>query len=99
MGEGRTFTWHGAGTPKHTNADSARDKVHREDLQQQLATAKEFTFLEEDDVKSLDIERGGEAISRVVFYFMPGERDRRYRFFLNDKGEVADFSSEQVDAG
>ena len=45
------------------------------------------------------VERRGEKISRVVFYFMPGERDRRYRFFLNDKGEVADFSSEQVDAG
>jgi hypothetical protein len=42
-------------------------------------------------------ERRGEAISTVVFYFMPGERDRRYRFFLNGKGEVADFSSEPVD--
>jgi len=33
----------------------------------------------------------------VVFYSMPGERDRRYRFFLNDQGEVADFSAEMVD--
>jgi hypothetical protein len=33
----------------------------------------------------------------VVFYSMPGERDRRYRFLLNDQGEVADFSTEMVD--
>ena len=26
-----------------------------------------------------------------------GERDYRYRFFLNDKGEVADFSAEATD--
>ena len=84
---------------RSTNAGTAREKAGREDLQQQLATAKGFTFLAEDNVFGNGVERRGEKISRVVFYFMPGERDRRYRFFLNDKGEVADFSSEQVDAG
>lgn len=50
-----------------------------------------------DDVKARGIELRGQTISAVVFCFMPGERDLRYRFFLNDKGEVADFSSEMVD--
>ena len=84
---------------RSTNAGTVREKAGREELQQQLATAKGFTFLAEDDVNGRGIERRGERISRVVFYVMSGERDRRYRFFLNDQGEVADFSSEQVDAG
>jgi len=82
---------------RSTSAGTAREKAGREELQAQLATATGFTFLAEDDVEGRGIERRGETISRVVFNFMPGEHDRRYRFFLNDKGEVADFSSERVD--
>jgi hypothetical protein len=66
-------------------------------LQQQLATATGFTFLAEDDVVGHGIERRGETISRVVFHFMPGEHARRYRFFLNGRGEVADFAAERFD--
>jgi len=83
---------------RSANAGTAREQAGREDLQKQLATATGFTFLAADDLEGRGIERRGETISRVVFYFMPGEHDRRYRFFLNDKGEVADFSSELVDA-
>jgi CubicO group peptidase (beta-lactamase class C family) len=82
---------------RSTNAGTAREQAGREDLQKQLAAATGFMFLAADDLKGRGIERRGETISRVVFYFMPGEYDRRYRFFLNDKGEVADFSSEVVD--
>jgi len=82
---------------RSTNAGTAREKSGREYLQKQLAKATNFAFLAEDDVKDRGIERRGETISTVVFYFMLGERDRRYRFFLNVKGEVADFSSEPVD--
>jgi hypothetical protein len=82
---------------RSTNAGTAGEQAGREDLQQQLTTATGFTFLAADDVEGRGIERRGETITRVVFYFMPGERDRRFRFFLNDKGEVADFSSELVD--
>jgi hypothetical protein len=82
---------------RSTSVDTAREKASREDLQAQLATAKGFGFLAEDDVEGRGINRRGETISRVVFHFMPGERDRRYRFFLNDKGEVADLSSDPVD--
>jgi CubicO group peptidase (beta-lactamase class C family) len=82
---------------RSTSADTAREQAGREDLQSQLAMAREFTFLAEDDVKSLGIERRGETINHVAFYLMSGERDRRYRFFLNDQGEVADFSAEMVD--
>lgn len=79
------------------NAGTTREKAGRERVQQQLAAATGFTFLAEDDVKERGLELRSETIARVVFYFMPGEHDRRYRFFLNDKGEVADFSSELVD--
>ena len=83
---------------RSTNAGTAREKAGREDLRDQLGTATGFTFLAEDDVTGRGIEHRGETISHVVFYFMHGEQDRRYRFLLNDKGEVADFSSELVDA-
>ena len=82
---------------RSTNAGTAREKAGREQLQKQLATATGFTFLAEDDMKGLGIERRGEAISKIVFCYVPGERDRRYRFFLNAKNEVADFSSDAVD--
>jgi hypothetical protein len=82
---------------RHSNVGTAREKAGREDLQKQLATATGFKFLAADDVKSRGIERRGETISRVVFYLMPGERDLRFRFFLNDMGEVVEFSSESVD--
>ena len=82
---------------RSTNAGTAREKASREDLQKQLATATDFRFLAADDVKGRGIELRGETISTVVFYFMPGERDSRYRFFLNDKGEVADFTTAAVD--
>ena len=82
---------------RSTNAGTAREKAGREYLQKQLATATGFAFLAEDDVKGRGVERRGEAIRTVVFYFMPGERDRRYRFFLDDKGDVADFSAEPID--
>jgi len=76
---------------------TARAVAGREDLQQQLAQSRGFTFLAEDDERGQGLELRGEKISRVAFYFMPGERDRRFRFFLNDAGEVAEFSSEPVD--
>jgi CubicO group peptidase (beta-lactamase class C family) len=88
-----------AGAPGHRGCRprGARAKAGREDLQNQLATATGFTFLAEDDEKGRGLELRGEPISSVAFCFMPGQRDRRYRFFLNDNGEVADFSSEIVD--
>jgi CubicO group peptidase (beta-lactamase class C family) len=76
---------------------TARAVAGREELQQQLAQSRGFTFLAEDDERERGLELRGEKISRVVFYFMPGERDHRFRFFLNDAGEVAEFSSEPVD--
>ena len=82
---------------RSANAGTAREKASREHTQKQLATATGFTFLAADDVKDRGIELRGETISTVVFYFMPGEHDARYRFFLNDKGQVADFASDSVD--
>ncbi|MGB7904913.1 MAG: serine hydrolase domain-containing protein, partial [Steroidobacteraceae bacterium] len=82
---------------RSTNAGTAREKASRESTQKQLATATGFRFLAEDDVKGRGIELRGETIRTVVFYFMPGERDNRYRFFLNDKGQVADFAADSAD--
>jgi CubicO group peptidase (beta-lactamase class C family) len=82
---------------RSTASGTARDKAGRDYLQQQLTASTGFVFLAADDVQGRGIERRGEAIDTVVFYFMPGERDRRYRFFLNAEDEVADFSSEPVD--
>jgi CubicO group peptidase (beta-lactamase class C family) len=82
---------------RSANAGTVREQAGREDLQQQLATATGFAFQAEDDVSGRGIERRGETVSRVVYYRMSGERERRYRFFLNDQGEVADFSAEMVD--
>jgi CubicO group peptidase (beta-lactamase class C family) len=82
---------------RSANAGTVREQAGREDLQQQLATATGFAFQADDDVSGRGIERRGETISRVVYYRMSGERERRYRFFLNDQGEVADFSAEMVD--
>ena len=80
-----------------TNAGTAREKSSREYTQKQLAAAKGFTYLAEDDVRGRGIEQRGEKIDTIVYYAMPGETDSRYRFFLNRKGEVADFSSDAVD--
>ena len=80
-----------------TNAGTVREKAQREGVKTQLEKATGFSFLAQDDVKARGLERRGEAISRIVYCALRGERDRRYRFFLNDTGEVADFSSEPVD--
>jgi CubicO group peptidase (beta-lactamase class C family) len=82
---------------RSTDAGTPSEKASREDLQKQLAAATGFRFLAADDIKGRGIERRGETISTVVFCFMPGERDVRYRFFLNDRGEVADFAADSVD--
>ena len=80
-----------------THAGTAREKAQREGVQKQLEKATGFAFLAQDDVKARGLERRGDAISSVVYCVLRSERDRRYRFFLNDQGEVADFSSEPVD--
>jgi hypothetical protein len=78
-------------------AGTARDKAGRDDLQTQLAAATGFVFIAGDDVRGRGVERRGETIDTIVYYALPGEHERRYRFFLNGKGEVADFTSETVD--
>ncbi len=80
-----------------TNAGTAREKAQREGVRKQLEKATGFAFLAKDEVKGRGLERRGEAISTVVYCVLRGERDRRYRFFLNEKGEVADAVSEPVD--
>jgi len=65
--------------------------------QKQLPTSTAPRFLAEDDVRGRGIERRGQAIDTIVFYFMPGATDSRYRFFLNRKAEVADFAADSVD--
>jgi CubicO group peptidase (beta-lactamase class C family) len=81
-----------------TNAGTAREKRSRETVGKQLAAAKELAFLAKDDVSGRGLERRGDTVAAVAYYGLRGgERDYRYRFFLNTKGEVADFSAEAVD--
>jgi CubicO group peptidase (beta-lactamase class C family) len=80
-----------------TNAGTAREKAQRDGVKKQLDKATGFAFLAQDDVKARGLERRGEAIGTIVYCALRGERDRRYRFFLNGSGEIADFSSEPVD--
>jgi hypothetical protein len=83
---------------RSTNAGTAREKFARERTAKQLGAAKEFVFLAADDLKGRGLERRGEAVATVVHCALRGgERDYRYRFFLNGNGEVADFSSEATD--
>ena len=82
---------------RSTNAGTAREKAQREGVRKLLEKATGFVFLATDDVKTRGVERRGEAISSIVYCALRGERDWRYRFALNDKGEVADFSAEPVD--
>jgi hypothetical protein len=79
------------------SAGTARNKASRERVGTELAKATAFAFLAEDDERGRGVERLGEAIITTVYCSLTGERDRRYRFFLNEKGEVASFSSEPVD--
>jgi CubicO group peptidase (beta-lactamase class C family) len=96
----------GAGKPsphmarglRAANAGTAREKFARERTKKQLGEAKEFVFLAADDVAGRGLERRGEAVAVVAHYALRGgERDFRFRFFLNAQGEVADFAGEAVD--
>ncbi len=81
-----------------TKAGTAREKRSRETVGKQLAAAKGFAFLAMDDLAGRGLERRGDTVAAVAYYGLGGgERDYRYRFFLNAKGEVADFSAEAVD--
>jgi CubicO group peptidase (beta-lactamase class C family) len=77
--------------------DPARTARLRESVQPPLAAGQHLTFLAEDDVRDRGIERRGERIRSIAFYAVPGERDQRHRFFLSDRGEVADHQVEYVD--
>jgi CubicO group peptidase (beta-lactamase class C family) len=81
-----------------THAGTAREKSSRDSVGKQLEQATAFVYLATDDVNGRGLERRGEPMRSIVYCGLRGgERERRYRFFLNDKGEVSDFSSEPVD--
>ena len=77
---------------------TSRDKSAREAVAKGLSQAKAFVYLGEDDVSTRGLERRGESLRTVVYYAVRGgERDYRYRFFLNERGQVTDFAAEAVD--
>jgi CubicO group peptidase (beta-lactamase class C family) len=81
-----------------TRTGTAREKASRERVGKELKEAKELVYLGADDVGRRGLERRGEAVSTIVYSALRGgEAVRRYRFLLNDRGEVLDFSSEAVD--
>ncbi len=79
-------------------ANSTREQRGRETTAKNLAEAESFTFLGEDDLSGRGLERRGEPLRAVVYCALRRkEGDRRYRFFLNEEGQVTDFDSETVD--
>jgi hypothetical protein len=81
-----------------SQAKSARENRRRETTAKHLAEARELAYLAEDDFSGRGLERRGEPLRTVVYCALRGkEGDRRYRFFLNEQGQVTDFDSETVD--
>jgi hypothetical protein len=94
--QGRATTRLGRGLLLETK--TAREKRQREGTAKALAKAKEQTYIGEDDLSGRGLERRGEPLETVVYCALRGgESDRRYRFYLNDRGQVTDFESEGVD--
>jgi CubicO group peptidase (beta-lactamase class C family) len=93
---GRTSARLGRGLTLETK--TARETRQRDRTAKALAAARELVYIGEDDLKGRGLERRGEPLRAVVYCALRGgESERRYRFYLNERGQVADFESEAVD--
>jgi CubicO group peptidase (beta-lactamase class C family) len=77
---------------------TVREKRQRERTGRALGEARELAYLGEDDLSGRGLERRGEPLRTVVYCALRGgESDRRYRFYLDERGRVLDFESEAID--
>jgi hypothetical protein len=78
------------------HADTGREDASRKRTGERLEKAGTLGYLGEDDLGGKPLERRGEAVARIVHYGVVTP-DAAYacRFYLNARGEVADFSWEE----
>jgi hypothetical protein len=95
-GSGRASPRLGRGLTLGTK--TARETRQRDRTAKALAAARELVYIGEDDLKGRGLERRGEPLRAVVYCALRGgETERRYRFYLNERGQATDFASEAVD--
>ena len=78
-----------------THAGTEREKASRKGTGERLTQAQSLGYLAEDDVNGKGLERRGETVARILHYgLVTPKAAYRYRFYLNARGEVADFTWE-----
>jgi CubicO group peptidase (beta-lactamase class C family) len=78
---------------RDTHAGSERENSSRRRTGERLEQSKALSFLAEDVVSGRGLERRGEAVARIVHCgLVTPKAAYAYRFYLNARGEVADFS-------
>lgn len=79
-----------------TRSGTARDKGSRAGLLLRLASVKTFTYITEDDVQARNLTRRGVPIRRIVYCKLTTDKAAfLYRFYLTERGQVADIVSER----
>jgi len=79
-----------------TATGSSEEALSRSATAQQLRAQTAFRYLDEDRLGARTLERRGEAISSIAYYALDTPEHRyAYRFYLNRKGQVADFDLEE----
>lgn len=79
-----------------TRAGTEREKASRKRTGERLERAQAFSYLAQDDVSGRGLERRGEEVARIVHCgLVTPDAAYAYRFYLNARGEVADFSWEE----
>jgi CubicO group peptidase (beta-lactamase class C family) len=77
------------------DANTEREDGSRKGTGERLKQAGALGYLAEDDLSGKQLERRGEAVARIVHYgLVTPDAAYAYRFYLNARGEVADFSWE-----
>lgn len=79
-----------------SHAGTDRENASRKRTGERLEKAPTLTYLAEDDVGGKGLERRGEGVARIVHCgLVTPDAAYAYRFYLNARGEVADFSWEE----
>jgi hypothetical protein len=77
------------------DANTEREEGSRKGTGERLKKAGALGYLADDDLSGKPLERRGEAVARILHYgLVTPETAYAYRFYLNARGEVADFSWE-----
>jgi CubicO group peptidase (beta-lactamase class C family) len=81
---------------RETTAGTEREKAARKRVGDRLEKMTAFTYAGEDEIAAHKFERRGEAVARIVYYgLVTAGKTYLCRFYLNGKGQVADFAAEE----